>query len=450
MYYFLQTLGCQMNYSDSERIATLLSELGYQPTYILNEADLVVFNTCSIRQKAEDRVFSHLHTIEKLKKENKSLKVGLTGCMVRESGVCTEIPKNELCKKIGTLDFQFKIEDLAMLPEILRKIEHNRNNINILYDNLTPSDSYFRVAPKYSSQAQAFIPIMTGCDNFCSYCIVPYARGRERSREIKNVVAEVANFVEQGGIEVTLLGQNVNSYAPYNYDYENEQLPPFVKLLEEINNIEGLKRIRFTSSHPKDMSDELIHALGQLDKICNHLHLPIQSGDNEVLRTMNRNYTIEDYKLLIKKIRRSVPNLAISTDIIVGFPGETEKQFMNTVQLFNDIGFDMAYLAQFSPRKGTVAGDNMEDNVPQNEKSRRFHYLNEVLKKSSLEKNRAYFGQNVDVLIEKHEKNWAEGKTGSMKNVQFEADQSKNLVGKIVRVKINETNIWSLRGKSLD
>lgn len=439
-----------MNYSDSERIATLLAELGYQPTYILNDADLVIFNTCSVRQKAEDRVFGHMHTIEKLKKENKSLKVGLTGCMVRESGICSEIPQNDLCKKLSTLDFQFRIEDLHLLPEILRKIEHNRKNINILYDNLNPSDSYFRIAPSHSSAAQGFIPIMTGCDNFCSYCIVPYARGRERSREIKNVIAEVTKFVEQGGLEVTLLGQNVNSYAPYEYDYENEYLPPFVKLLEEINQIEGLKRIRFTSSHPKDMSDDLISALGQLDKICNHIHLPVQAGDNDVLRAMNRHYTVEDYKLLIKKIRRAVPNIAISTDVIVGFPGETEKQFMNTVKLFKDIEFDMAYLAQFSPRKGTVAADNMEDNVPKNEKSRRFHFLNEVLKESSLNKNRGYFGQTVPVLIEKQEKNMAEGKTTSFKNVQVEVKEQENLVGKIVNVKINETNVWSLRGKRID
>lgn len=436
-----------MNYSDSERIATVLSKLGYQPTYVLNEADLVIFNTCSIRQKAEDRIFSHMRTIEKLKKENNSLKVGLTGCMVRESGTCEIMTQNDLCKRIKVLDFQFKIEDLEELPDILRKIEKKRNNINVLYDNKDPADSYFRIEPKYENTAQAFIPIMTGCDNFCSYCIVPYARGREKSREIKNVLAEAQNFAKQGGLEITLLGQNVNSYAPENYNYEVETVPPFVKLLEEINKIKGLQRLRFTSSHPKDMSDELINALGKLDKICNHVHLPVQAGDNQVLKSMNRNYTIEDYKLLIKKIRRTVPGVAISTDIIVGFPGETEKQFMNTVKLFEDVQFDMAYIAQFSPRKGTAAGDQMEDSVPQSEKSRRFHFLNEVLKKSSLEKNRAYFGQTVDVLIEKQDEKYAEGKTTSFKLAQFEASLEEDLIGKIVPMKVAETNVWSLRGE---
>lgn len=435
-----------MNYSDSERIATVLSRLDYQPTYVLSEADLIIFNTCSVRQKAEDRIFSHMHTIEKLKKKNKGLKVGLTGCMVRESGLCKKLTQNELCKKIAILDFQFKIEDLEELPEILRSIDHSRNNINILYDNKDPADSYFRIEPKYTNPAQGFIPIMTGCDNFCAYCIVPYSRGREKSREIKNVLAEAKNFAEQGGIEITLLGQNVNSYAPEEFDYENENVPPFVKLLEEVNQIDGLQRIRFTSSHPKDMSDELINALGKYKKICNHIHLPVQAGDDQVLKNMNRHYSIDDYKLLIKKIRRTVPDVAISTDIIVGFPGETEKQFMNTVQLFADIQFDMAYIAQFSPRKGTVAGDRMEDNVPQNEKSRRFHYLNEVLKKSSLEKNRAYFGQKVDVLVEKQSGKFAEGKTTSFKLVQFPVNTYENLVGRVVPVTITETNVWSLRG----
>lgn len=436
-----------MNYSDSERIVTVLSKLGYQPTYILNDADLIIFNTCSVRQKAEDRIFGHIKVVEKLKKENKSVKVGLTGCMVRESGLCEMLEKNELCRRMKILDFQFKIEDLEQLPDILRKIEKKRNNINILYDNKDPADSYFRIEPKYENKSQGFIPIMTGCDNFCSYCIVPYARGREKSREIKNVVAETKNFAKQGGIEITLLGQNVNSYAPENYNYETENKPPFVKLLEEVNQIQGIQRLRFTSSHPKDMSDELINALGKLDKICNHIHLPIQAGDDQVLKNMNRNYTVDDYKLLIKKIRRTVPNVAISTDIIVGFPGETEKQFMNTVQLFKDMRFDMAYIAQFSPRKGTAAGDHMDDSIPQNEKSRRFHYLNEVLKQTSLEKNQAYFGQIVNVLVEKQNAEFAEGKTTSFKIAQFPVNSTENLIGTIVKMKVNETNVWSLRGE---
>lgn len=436
-----------MNYSDSERIATVLAQLDYQPTYLLNEADLIIFNTCSVRQKAEDRVFGHMHTIEKLKKTNKGLKVGLTGCMVRESGLCKSLSKNELCQKMEVLDFQFKIEDLESLPEILRSIDKSRNNINILYDNKDPADSYFRIEPKYENRAQGFIPIMTGCDNFCAYCIVPYARGREKSREIKNVIAEAKNFAEQGGIEITLLGQNVNSYAPEEYDYENEMVPPFVKLLGEINKIDSLKRIRFTSSHPKDMSDDLINALGKYNKICNHIHLPVQAGDDQVLKNMNRHYTVDDYKILIQKIRRTVPNVAISTDVIVGFPGETEKQFLNTVNLFEEVQFDMAYLAQFSPRKGTVAGDRMEDSVPQNEKSRRFHFLNEVLKKSSLEKNRAYFGQTVEVLVEKQKNGFAEGKTSSLKVTQFPVDSFENLVGQIIPVTITEVNVWSLRGE---
>lgn len=449
MYYFLQTLGCQMNYSDSERIATTLAKLGYQPTYILNEADLIIFNTCSVRQKAEDRVFGQMKQIEKLKKENSDVKVGLTGCMVKETGLCSVLGKNELCQRISVLDFQFRIEDLEKLPDVLRKIDKKRNNINIIYDNINPSESYFRIKPNYTSQYQAFIPIMTGCDNFCSYCIVPYARGREKSRELQNIVAEVQNFAKKGGIEITLLGQNVNSYAPIDYDYKNESLPPFVKLLTEINKIKEIKRIRFTSSHPKDMSNELIRSLAQLENICNHLHLPVQAGDNDVLHNMNRNYTVEDYKFLINKICRAVPNIAISTDVIVGFPGETEKQFLNTVQLFEEINFDMAYIAQFSPRKGTIAGDQLEDNVPQNEKSRRFHYLNQVLKKSSLEKNCSYFGQTVDVLVEKLYDDFAEGKTTSFKTIQFPNKKNEDLIGQIIPVTITETNTWSLRGKKI-
>lgn len=326
MKYWIITYGCQMNKSDSERIASILKKQGYLPALKEAEADLILINVCSVRQSAVNRVYA------KVNKYFKKKKIILTGCVLKED-------KNKLKNKVS---------------------------------EFWHPDYYFECLPIHQSKFQAFLPIMTGCNNFCAYCVVPYTRGREKSRPAKEIIREIKSLVKKDYKEVILLGQNVNSYKDKNVN--------FPKLLKKINNIKGNFKINFITSHPKDMSDELIETMAKCQKLIKEIHLPVQSGDNEILKKMNRHYTASHYKKLIRKIKQKIPGIKISTDIIVGFPGETKKQFQNTVKLAKEIKFEKAYIAKYSPRQGTLAF-KLKNNVSPQEKKTRWQILEKLINK---------------------------------------------------------------------
>jgi len=405
-----------MNWSDSERIAAVLEDAGCKKTLSMNEADLVVVNMCSVRQSAVDRIFGLAEKLKALKIEGKKIKTILTGCVL-------PIDKKTLSERF---DLILDINDIPKLPKILK-----------ISTAKTPQKHYLKIKPEYASLFSASIPIMTGCNNFCSYCVVPYTRGREISRPAKDIICEAKNLVERGYKEIWLLGQNVNSY-------EDKKIN-FPRLLKQINDIPGKFWIRFTSSHPKDFSDELINAMKKCEKVTEYLNLPVQAGDNKVLKAMNRPYSIEDYKKIIKKVRKEIPDIALSTDIIVGFPGETKANFENSVKLFKGMKFDMGYILKYSPRKGSAAA-KLKDNVSKEEKVRREKVLTDILRQTALENNKKYIGKEIDVLAEKDKSDnlWL-AKTRTNKTVQFQSN--KNMLGKFAKVKITGALPWGLEGK---
>jgi tRNA-2-methylthio-N6-dimethylallyladenosine synthase len=436
-----------MNYSDTERIETVLNKLGLNKVKKMDDADLIIFNTCSVRQKAEDRVYGQMNNISKLRKNRPGLISGITGCMVKKTSTGLLAENDPSVEKLKELDFSLRIEDLPKLPQILEELWPKYELAEINEANLK---NYFKIYPAYSSTFQAFVPIGTGCDNFCTYCIVPYSRKREKSRPIEEIVSECERLVKNGCIEITLLGQNVNSYGKSNLDKKTDEFKnikhPFVLLLEEIDKLKkhGLKRLRFTSNHPKDLSDELIEAMASFDTLMPYLHLPVQAGNDEVLRKMNRNYTADWYRNLIKKLKNKIPDIAVSTDIIVGFCGETEEQFNDTYELFKEIKWDMAYIAQYSPRKGTFSAENLNDDVNKDVKKQRWHKLNSLLKDISYEKNKEFEGKNVKVLVENYKNGISAGRSEHFKNVKFSSDT--DLTGKLVNVNIERAREWLLEG----
>jgi len=443
MNYFIVTFGCQLNRSDSERIASVLEKIGYKKSSDIESADLILVNMCSVRQSAVDRVYGLLNQKSKAKNQNykSKCKIILTGCILKED-------KKKLKNKA---DFILDIKDLPKLPKIL----------NTKYSILNAPD-YLKIKPKYESPFSALIPIMTGCNNYCSYCAVPYTRGREISRPAKEIILEIKSLVKKGFKEIWLLGQNVNSYhsrirtnLPQISRIKNKKSSDisgkfvqisdvnFAKLLKMVNKIPGNFWIRFTSPHPKDFSDELINVMAEGGKITEYLNLPVQSGDDEVLKKMNRPYKISQYKSIIRKIRKKIPGIALSTDIIVGFPGETKKQFENTAKLFKEIKYDMAYINKYSPRSGTVAA-KLKDNVSLEEKKRRYEVLTEILKKTALENNKKYLEKEVEILVDSKKDNVYFGKTRTYKTVKIKS--SKNLIGKFVKAKIISALAWGLEG----
>jgi len=439
-----------MNYSDSERVDSVLSDMGMKKIDDMNKADLILFNTCSVRQKAEDRVFGHMREIKKLRKQRPNLLVGITGCMVRKTSTKKDKENDKLFNTVLQLDIAFRIEDLNKLPSIINKLWNRPKASTKEEANL---ENYFEINPKYSNKFQAFVPIGQGCDNFCTYCIVPYSRKREQSRPIEDIYKECEALVKNGCIEITLLGQNVNSYGISNFDKKtgnfNGIKNPFVTLLEKIDSLKkhGLKRLRFTSNHPKDLSDELIDTMAKLETIMPYLHLPVQSGNNEILKRMNRHYTREWYLELINKLRTKIPGISISTDIIVGFCGETEEQFMDTYNLFKEIEWDMAFLAQYSVRKGTFAAANLKDDVPAKDKKDRWYRLNKFLKEMAFKKHNIFNGKIVEALVEKYSNGMCEGRSEHFKTVTFKSD--KDLTGQCVKVKLTKAREWLLEGEMI-
>lgn len=445
------TFGCQMNQSDSERLATTLENLGYKITEDQEKSDLIIFNTCSVRQKAEDRVLGLMKQMAALKETNSKLLVGITGCMTRISSTHRSLKKDKLLNQLQEVDVVFRIEDLPKLGSLLKEADPELAMREISEAELK---NYFQINPRYNNKFQAFVPIMTGCDKFCTYCIVPFTRGREISRPINEITKEIADLCENGCVEVTLLGQNVNSYGlswadkrSGNFDYTT---PPFVQLMKAVDKIPGLKRLRFTSPHPQDMTPDVIEAIAELKTLMPYIHLPVQAGSNEVLRRMNRNYTRDDYFAVVDNIKKLIPDCSLSTDIIVGFPGETDEQFMDTYDLFKRVEFDMSYTARFSPRRGTAAQKLMTDDVSREEKARRWHMLNDLLKEISIRKHAAFVGQTLEVLVETYdaETKIAEGRTPHFKKTQF--SYPSDPTGKFINVKITESAMWSLVGEAVN
>lgn len=437
MKYQIITYGCQLNKSDSERIAAVLEKAGYKPALKINETDLTVINMCSIRQSAVDRVFGLIQKIQKLKTKNYKPKIILTGCVLEKD-------KEKFKNKVNII---LDIEDLSNWSKKLKKLTTPAGAVS---NYKSGKAEYLKIKPVYQSSFSAFVPIMTGCNNFCSFCVVPYLRGREISRPAKEIIKEVQFLIQKGYKEIWLLGQNVNRY------FSNKVIN-FAKLLKMVNDIPGDFWIRFTSPNPADFSDELIETMAKCRKIAPYLNLPVQSGDNEILRKMNRSYTVEQYKNLVKKIRqkfalireKSDKEITLSTDIIVGFPGETKKQFENTVKLFKEIKFDMAYIAQYSPRTGTAAAE-LKDDVPREEKKNRWKTLTALLEQTNLEKNKKYIGKKVEVLVEQEKNGFLLGKTKTYKTIKIQNPKSETrLIGKFVKVKIIDALVWGLKGEIL-
>lgn len=459
--YIIQTYGCQMNYSDSERMATYLEALGFEATGKMEEADLILFNTCSIKQKAEDKVMGNMKTLRKLHKNKPDLVVVITGCMVRTSSSRYSAQRDRLLTRVNEIDIALRTEELPKFAELLREIHPNYKIEEIQEEGL---EDYFQINAAHNSfetDTQAFLPISNGCDKFCTYCIVPYSRGREKSRKIEDILREAQELVDKGVKEITLIGQTVNSYGLGTHDKDHEMFKdleeePFVYLLREMDKLseKGLERVRWTSPHPKDMSEALIEAMAELPTQMPYLHLPVQAGDDAVLKRMNRPYTVERYTEIVRKLRELIPDISITTDIIVGFCDETEEEYENTVKFFEEMDFEHAYISQYSDRKGTTANRFMKDNVSAEEKSKRWHRLNDLLKVQSKKVLGKFKGKIVNVLVEHLEGGVCTGRCENYKTVQFSAapsqgDKSENILGRIVPVRVTDSKDWVLIGEQL-
>ena len=415
-HYHIWTIGCQMNKADSERIASHLEQMGYQPSPKAEEAEIIVLNSCVVRQSAEDRVINRLNSLKSLK-SGKIL--ALTGCIVDS--------------RVDSLRHRFPHVDLFFAPQAFFEL------VRFLEDRgLAPKgldSGLVTLRPKPS----AFVTIILGCNNFCSYCIVPYRRGRERSRPVAEVICEVEELARRGVKEVILLGQNVDSYG-----HDLPKKHTLADLLAELNRIDGLARIRFLTSHPKDMSQRLIEAMAQLGKVCEHLSLPLQAGDDDILRAMRRGYTVQQYRQLVGRIRHALPYLALSSDVIVGFPGESEGQFSKTYDLLRELRFDTVHVACYSPRPGTIAARKLRNDVPAEEKIRRRKKIEMLQEGIATEINRELLGQTVEVLVEGRKKGKWWGRTRTDKLVFF--DDEADRTGQLVEVKVEKTSPWSLQG----
>ncbi len=435
--FYLQTFGCQMNVYDSERISQLLTAQNYREVGDPSQADLILVNTCSVREKPEEKAYSALGRFRVLKKKNPKLVIGVGGCVAQQEG-------EGLLERIPFLDFVVGTKELRRIPEILEALEASRvrGSATDLQGRVDPyADLPFIPSP---GKAGAFVSIMQGCDNFCSFCIVPFVRGREVSRPSRDILDEIHSLSAQGVKEVTLLGQNVNSYGSRASGGIG-----FVGLLEAVQGVAGIERIRFTTSHPKDLSPELIRAFGRLSKLCEHIHLPLQSGSNRILKRMNRGYTREAYWEKISELRRISPEISVTTDMIVGFPGEDEADFQSTLEMVEKIQFDEFFSFRYSDRPHTQAS-LFPDKVPEEAKQRRLNELQAMQKEITFRQNKVWEGREVEVLVEGQSKAKAEEKTGrtrTNRTVNFSGASLQ--VGDLVKLRIQEALLHSLRGESL-
>lgn len=442
--YHILTMGCQLNENDSEKLCGMLEEMGYIKTQDKNEADIVLFNTCCVRENAEDKLFGNLGELKRLKEE-KGIIVAIGGCMMQEKHITDKIKQS-----YPFVDILFGTHTLHKFPENLYKALSKKKKLEDIID--IDGEIYEGLPIKRDSNIKASVTIMNGCNNFCSYCIVPYVRGRERSRQPRDIINEVKDLAKQGYKEITLLGQNVNSYLRVErekgkYFEEYEGVNSFATLLKAINKIEGIQRIRFVSPHPKDFTEDVIDAIATCNKVCKLVHLPLQSGNTKVLKEMNRKYTKEQYLDLVEKMKAKIPNLTLSTDIIVGFPGETEEEFEDTLDVVKKVHFEQVYMFLYSRRVGTP-GDKMANQVPEEEKHKRFNKLKDLVENQIKENNQHYVGTTQRVLVEgesKNNKNFLTGRTDSNKVVIFEGD--KNLIGQMMDLKIVSEHMWYLKGE---
>ncbi len=431
--YHIITFGCQMNEHDSETIAGMLAQQGMEPVSDKKEADIVIINTCSVRENADKRFFGTLGQLKNKKTEDPEFIVGVCGCMMQQQHII-----DTLKMKYPWVDIIFGTHNIHRFPELLANVMNEKKKITDIWED--GGEIVEGLPAKRLYRHKSFVNIMYGCNNFCTYCIVPYTRGRERSRRPADIVNEVKNLVADGVREVTLLGQNVNSYR-------GDDDTDFASLIYILNDIEGLERIRFMTSHPKDLSDRLIQAYKDCSRLCRNIHLPVQSGSSRILKQMNRKYTREDYLRLVQKLREAVPDITITTDIIVGFPGETEADFAETLSLAEQVRYDSAFTFLYSVRKGTPA-EKFEEQIPEDVKHERFNRLVDTINRISAEKNAELVGSVRQVLVEGTSKNdimTYSGRTDGFKLVNFRA--SEDLTGKIVPVRITESNTFSLVGE---
>ena len=431
--YYIKTYGCQMNEHDSENISAILNDMNFTKTESLEDADLIILNTCAIRENAHNKVFGLLGRIKHLR-QTKNIMVGFGGCMAQE-----EVIVEEITNKYKWIDFVFGTHNIVNLPNVIEKAYDNKKQEVEVFS--CEGDVIENIPVKRDSKYKAWVNIMYGCDKFCTYCIVPYTRGKQRSRLPEYIINEVKDLIKDGYQEVTLLGQNVNAYGKdldINYTMAN--------LLEDVAKT-GINRIRFVTSHPWDFNDDMIDIISKYDNIMPYIHLPIQSGSSKILKLMGRRYTKEEYLNLFKKLKEKIPNVSITTDIIVGFPGETEEDFQDTLDVVDACKYDSAFTFIFSPRVGTPAS-KMEDNVSLEEKESRLQRLNQLINKYSKENNDKYLNKVVPVLLEDYsskKKDCLKGYTDTMKLVNVKADDI--YLGKIVNVKITSVKTWSMDGE---
>ncbi len=428
-----------MNKNDSERIASLLSSLGFVETEQEATADLIVVNTCSVRQTAEDRVYGSQEKYLEYKKTKPDMIVAITGCMPGRDKA------REFKKRLPATDLYFPTPDMVHLPKWIAELRPDLVNSDQL------EVDYLKIHPLRAPSVQAYVTIQTGCNKFCTYCVVPYARGLERNRSVKDVLQECRDLVAHGIVEITLLGQTVNSFKaadPETFSTENPFKDHFAALLWEINQLDGLKRLHWTAAHPLSMTDEVIAALA-LPKQVNYLHLPVQAGSNEVLRRMNRKYTREQYLEVIRKIKGARPGIALGSDIIVGFSGETPEQFQETLSLYREVAYDISYNAQYSLRSGTLGAKLFTDDISKEEKRDRWDELQELMGEISLQKNEAFIGKTVSVLIDRVERGFASGNSDEMKLTRIPSTDA-SLVGRIVSVRVETVKAWVLEGQLVD
>lgn len=438
--YAILTFGCQMNEHDSEVMAGLLEQEGYQPTEDLSQADVILVNTCAIRENAEQRVFGRLGALKPYKLRNPKMILGMCGCMAQEKHVVARLQEH-----YPWVDLVFGTNNLHRLPELLRQAQDSQQPVYEIWPSAqdVPTDLPAHRAGKH----KAWVSIMYGCDKFCTYCIVPYVRGRERSREAEEILHEVEGLVQEGVKEVTLLGQKVNAYGK---EFQGTR-PGFAQLLRLLNRIEGLERIRFTSPYPRDFTEDVVTAMVDSEKVCEHVHLPVQSGSNRVLRKMNRGYTREEYLAIVDRLRKAIPDIAITTDIIVGFPWETEQDFQETLSLVDEVGYDGAYTFIYSPREGTPAAKWDERfGLPYEVRQERLERLNGRIYPYARQRNEALVGQEVEVLVDgpsKTDPQVLEGRTRSNKLVLFRGQP--RLIGWFVPVRITSAQTFQVWGEPI-
>ena len=430
--YYILTMGCQLNENDSEKLSGITESMGFERTENPEDADLVIYNTCCVRENAEEKLFGKLGELKKQKQEKGTI-IAIGGCMMQEPHILEKIKQS-----YNYTDIVFGTHTLHKFEEDLKKVLEEKQKVRDVID--IDGEVIEDLPIKRGDKSQASVTIMYGCNNFCTYCIVPYVRGRERSRKPEKILEEIKGLAQEGYKEVTLLGQNVNSYdGGENYKFAN--------LLNDVCQIEGIEKVKFISPHPKDFSDDVIEAIAANEKIPKLIHLPLQSGSSAVLKIMNRKYTKEQYLELVDKMKKRIPNVLFTTDIIVGFPGETEEDFEDTLDVIRRVNFEQIFMFIYSRRVGTVA-DKMENQIPEEIKHKRFDRLKELFENQVLENNKKYIGKTEKILVEgfsKNDKDMLTGRTDSNKVVNFKGPEE--LIGKIANIKITEDHKWYLKGE---